>query len=618
MHNRMHDFAYGLGFTEQAYNAQLDNLDKGTGGTGPYPVGREGDPELGNAQAGAATGGQPSLEGRDNANQTTLNDGVPPITNQYLWQPLASAFYSPCTDGSFDLSVAGHEYTHLISNRMVGGPDASLSSFEGGAMGESWSDLDALEYLHEYGLAGARGEEPWSLGAYVTGNKHRGIRDYALDENPLNFSDIGFDTTGPEVHADGEIWNGVNYEVRAALVKKYGAGTTEQNIACAQGTTPVAKCPGGRRWIQLVYDAWLLEQADLSMVDARDAMLAADLMRFGGADATELWAAFAHRGLGKGAVAASGDDDQPTPGFDSPKQANANVTFAAVAKDGPNAGKPVDATVFVGDYQARVTPIAKTAAFVPATYDFVVQAPGYGLVKFSRTLAAGNTTLTIGLPTNWASAASDASASGDGVNLGSLIDDNEATNWASLSGAVAGKTVTVDLDGRHVLTAARVSALLHPSACDGAAEEQGTCVGGSGSNPDNTSQNRFTALRAFTIQACDGSTKNCSLAKNWITAYDSAADAFPGARPRPVAPDQTLRTFDLKDVAATKVRFIVKTNQCTGGPDFQGDQDNDPSNNSDCQSSANATKVRAAELELVSSTPTISQGVTAAAKPRRK
>ncbi len=279
MHNRMHDFSYSLGFTEQAYNAQLDNLDHGDEATGPFPYGREDDPELGNTQAGAVTGGQPSLEGRDNANQITLNDGTPPITNQYLWQPIASAFYSPCTDGSFDLSVAGHEYTHLISNRMVGGPDASLSSFQGGSMGESWSDLDALEYLQEQGLAGKMGENPWSLGAYVTGNKQRGIRDYALNQNPLNYSDVGFDTTGPEVHADGEIWNGVNYEVRQALVAKHGSD-------------------GGRRWIQLVYDAWLLEQADLSMVDARDAMLAADLMRYDGEDETELWRAFAHRGLG--------------------------------------------------------------------------------------------------------------------------------------------------------------------------------------------------------------------------------------------------------------------------------------------------------------------------------
>jgi hypothetical protein len=592
MHNRMHDFAYGLGFTEQTYNAQLDNLD--------HP-GAENDPELGNAQAGAVTGGQPSFEGRDNANQITLNDGVPPITNQYLWQPIASAFYSPCTDGSFDLSVAGHEYTHLISNRMVGGPDASLTGLQSGAMGESWSDLDALEYLHEHDLAGKQGENPWSLGAYVTGNKDKGIRDYALNANPLNYSDVGFDTTGPEVHADGEIWNGVNYDLRQALVAKYGDATSE---ACATGATPADQCGGGRRWIQLVYDAWLLEQADVTFVDARDAMLAADLLRFGGANQKALWDAFAHRGLGIGASTANSDDDQPTPSFESPQSDNATVSFVTVAKDGPNAGATVPAKVFVGDYQARVTPIPQTTKLVPGTYSFVVQAPGYGLVKFSRTLDASAQTLTIALPTNWASAANDATTAGDGVNQAKLIDDDENTNWASLSGPVAGKQVTVSLAGRHVLSSARVSGLNHPSTCDGA-EEQGVCALGSGNDPDNTAQNRFSALRAFTIQACDSSTKNCSLPQSWVTAYDSAADAFPASRPRPTAADENLRSFDLKDVPATMVRLVVKTNQCTGGPDFQGDQDSDPSNDSDCQSSANATKVRAAELEVVSSAPTI-------------
>ncbi|HET7568863.1 MAG TPA: M36 family metallopeptidase [Gaiellaceae bacterium] len=597
MHNRMHDFSYALGFTEQAYNAQLDNLDKGTG-TGPYPVGSEGDPELGNAQAGALDGGAPSYEGRDNANQIALNDGVPGITNQYLWQPIADAFYSPCTDGSFDLSVAGHEYTHLISNRMVGGPDASLSSAQGGAMGESWSDLDALEYLHEYGLAGAMGEDPWSLGAYVTGNPHRGIRDYALDENPLNFSDIGFDTPGVEVHADGEIWNGVNYELRQALVARYGEGTTAENVACAQGKTPVAQCSGGRRWIQLVYDAWLLEQADLSMVDARDAMLAADLMRFGGADEATLWHAFAKRGLGIGATSVTGDDGQPTPSFASPKEANAQVSFVTTALDGANAGKPVAASVYVGDFQARVTPVAdtdtttalgNTAGFVPGTYDLVVQAPGYGLVKLSRTLDATAQTLTIALPHNWASAASGATASGDGANQANLVDDNEETNWSSTSG-VAGQQVTVTLNGRHVLTGARVSAFIDPS------------------------ETRFEALRSFTIQACDASTTNCSVDGNWVTAYDSADDAFPGTAPRPVAPDLILRSFPIADVPATVVRLVVKANQCTGGPAFQGEQDNDPSNDTACPTSADGSTVSAAELELVSSdsTVTASSGMTQA------
>ena len=46
-HNRMHDFSYYLGFTEDNYNMQVDN-----GGRG----GVAGDPEVGNAQAGAITG----------------------------------------------------------------------------------------------------------------------------------------------------------------------------------------------------------------------------------------------------------------------------------------------------------------------------------------------------------------------------------------------------------------------------------------------------------------------------------------------------------------------------------------------------------------------------------
>ncbi|MDO9495652.1 MAG: M36 family metallopeptidase, partial [Nocardioides sp.] len=99
-HNRMHDYSYYLGFNERNYNLQLDNIGRG---------GVENDPEVGNAQAGALTGGQPSFLGRDNANQITLQDGVPGITNQYLFQPIAGAFYAPCTDGGLDMGIVGHE-----------------------------------------------------------------------------------------------------------------------------------------------------------------------------------------------------------------------------------------------------------------------------------------------------------------------------------------------------------------------------------------------------------------------------------------------------------------------------------------------------------------------------
>ena len=92
-HNRLHDWSYFLGFTEANYNLQDNNF--GNTAPGAYPAGREGDPEVGNVQAGALSGGAPSYLGRDNANQITLQDGVPGITNQYLFQPIAGAFTRP-------------------------------------------------------------------------------------------------------------------------------------------------------------------------------------------------------------------------------------------------------------------------------------------------------------------------------------------------------------------------------------------------------------------------------------------------------------------------------------------------------------------------------------------
>ena len=207
-HNRMHDYSYNLGFTERNYNLQQVTTSR----TRAWPA--DNDPEIGNAQAGALTGGQPSYLGRDNANQITLQDGVPGITNQYLFQPIAGAFYAPCADGGLDMSIVGHEYTHAISNRMIGGPDEGITSEQGGAMGESWGDLVAAEYMFAHGYS--TGTNPWVVGPYATGNRKKGIRDYAINKNPLNYANYGFDSTGPEVHADGEIWNGVQWQVRSS------------------------------------------------------------------------------------------------------------------------------------------------------------------------------------------------------------------------------------------------------------------------------------------------------------------------------------------------------------------------------------------------------------------
>ncbi|MCA1602163.1 MAG: M36 family metallopeptidase, partial [Acidobacteria bacterium] len=280
MHNRMHDWSYFLGFTERRWNLQDSNFGNTSPGTA------EGDPVIGNAQAGALNGGFPSYLGRDNANMITLPDGVSPITNMYLWQPLAGAFYAPCVDGDYDMAVIGHEYGHAIENRMIG-KGGTRGGHHAGAMGESFGDFDAAEYLNEYNFVPVSGENPFSVGAYAIGNKERGIRNYGMNYprtgafpepgnsttgsgptgtgtkvNPLNFSDIGYDITGSQVHADGEIWSATNFDIREALVAKYNGSfpASDQQLQreCADGKLPANSCPGNRRWIQIVYDAMLL------------------------------------------------------------------------------------------------------------------------------------------------------------------------------------------------------------------------------------------------------------------------------------------------------------------------------------------------------------------------
>ena len=108
MHNRMHDFTCWLRFTEANWNAQASNF-------GLTEAFRENDPVVGDVQAGALIPGV-----RDNANMFTLPDGQSSVTNMYLWQPFAGSFYAPCVDGDYDMGVIGHEYGHMVENRMIG------------------------------------------------------------------------------------------------------------------------------------------------------------------------------------------------------------------------------------------------------------------------------------------------------------------------------------------------------------------------------------------------------------------------------------------------------------------------------------------------------------------
>lgn len=566
-HNRMHDWSYGLGFTEETWNLQATNGDRG---------GLGGDAERGQAQSGGRAGGAPpGFPSRDNANQATGPDGVPPTTNMYMWQPLPGAFYAPCVDGDYDMSVIGHEYSHAISGRMIGGPNQGWSGAQAGAMNESHSDLFAMEYLYEYGFRPA-GDTPYVTGGYVTGDKERGIRNYDMSKSPLNYSNLSYDLVGQQVHADGEIWSATSFDLRQAMIQRYGLGTPALQRACADGQVPVERCPGNRRWVQLEFDALLLNASGaVSYVDLRNSMLAADQVRFGGANQALLWNVFAQHGLGEGAASNGPNDDEATASFASPMANNGSLRLIPV---GQGANTPV--RLYVGDYEARslpvadtdpATPLSDTVRIAPGDYTFTVAANGFGSARLSRTVRPGDVSVVPAvLFRNLASSSQGATVSGDGINLGKLIDDTEGTNWASIGSPVAGKNVVVDLAGNNpqVVSRVQVSALLRP-AINGDVDAGG--------------QNRFTALRQFEVLSCNGAFgQDCANPANYRRVFTSPANAFPANLPRPVAPDLTSRSFKITPTVATHLMIRVLTNQCTGTPEYAGEQDLDPRFTTDC------------------------------------
>lgn len=511
-HNRIHDEYYGYGFTESAGNFQNDNFGKG--GVG-------GDAVQGDVQAGIQAN-PPSL---DNANFSTPPDGLPGITNMFLWETIPGSFIAPCVDGDNDVSVIQHEYTHGMTNRMVGGGEA-LGGEQARAMGEGWSDWYALNHLFDAGLETSPVE-----GAYVTANGDRGIRNYNYARSPLNYGDLGYDIVGNEVHADGEIWTATLWDLRQALIAKYGTN------------------PGEKRAALLVTAALPDTPPNPSMLDARDGILTADQELYRGRDQSLISLVFAGRGMGSQAGSTGSTDPDPKPSFTSPlTNQNGRLTITTV---NPDRQVVTGINVFVGDYEARVTAAAVTAGragtasvnIVPGTYDITLQAPGWG----SRTItgvsitAGATTSRTITLQPNLASAANGATitaASGDdGTNHpANLIDDTEATAWGNAKTATAADqtgSVTVALSPSLDTATTQISAIrLGPY----------TGVG----------LPRFGAIKDYAIEVSDDGT-------NWTTVSSGTVST---TVPRPVAPELNYQTITLATpVHANFVRLDVLHSQ---------------------------------------------------------
>jgi len=284
--NRAHDLFYELGFDEAAGNFQQDNY--GCGGAG-------GDPMIAFSQFGAAGASSAAL---NNAFFTTTwygDDGAPVSINMYLGVAGQEGVFS---DGSLDAAVILHEYTHGVSSRLV---RQNYDYYQGGAMGEGWSDFFSLEFTVPEGAPpdGSYPEGEYLFQLFGTGIR---TRPYStnLEIDPLTFKSLGRVRNAPEVHADGEIWMEALWEMRGNLIGQFG------------------EREGRRRARLLAIDGMKLSPPAPTMVDMRDAILLADRVDFGGASQPQIWAAFAKRGLGVLAQSADADSIHILASFETP------------------------------------------------------------------------------------------------------------------------------------------------------------------------------------------------------------------------------------------------------------------------------------------------------------
>jgi hypothetical protein len=288
--NRYHDATYLLGFTEAAFNFQNDNF--GRGGAGSDRISSEGQ----------------DSSGTNNANFATAPDGSPGRMQMFIWTGM-----DPDRSGDLDQDVIYHELTHGLSNRLHANA-TGLSTNMARGMGEGWSDFYARSLLStaDENVNGIYTIGGWATkqidGAAYLDNYYYGIRRFPYaprsatgangrPHSPLTFADIdatqddltdGAFPRGPigvatvdQVHNIGEVWGGMLWEVRARFITRLGHAV------------------GNQRFLQFVTDGMKLDPTGPTMLQARDAIIAA--ANAGGgtpADVADIWAGFATRGMG--------------------------------------------------------------------------------------------------------------------------------------------------------------------------------------------------------------------------------------------------------------------------------------------------------------------------------
>ncbi len=403
--NLVHDVFYQYGFDEPAGNFQENNF--GNGGAGSDSVNAE-------AQDGGGT---------NNANFATPPDGSNPRMQMYLWN-----ITSPVRDGDFDNGIIVHEYGHGISNRLTGGPGTASCLNNTEQAGEGWSDYFGIWMTIEPGDQGSdrRGVGTYALGQPTTGD---GIRDYPYSTN-MSIDPRTYDAikTASVPHGVGSTFAAMLWEMTWALIDQYGfdpdmhSGTGGNNIA-----------------MQLVVDGMKLQPCSPGFVDARDAILLADLNNNAGANQCLIWDAFAKRGLGFSAdQGSSGSRSDGTQAFDTPTECQEILKIAKSATPDPvEAGQSLTYSLEVrNDTTGSLNNVTMTDN-VPANTSYVASSATCGGSE-----AGGVVTMPLGTMASGASTDCEFQVTvSQGAGLSVFSDDMESGPGAWIASHGAG---TVD------------------------------------------------------------------------------------------------------------------------------------------------------------------------------
>lgn len=195
-------------------------------------------------------------------------------------------------DASLDNASVIHEYGHGVTNRLTGGAASvfCLQASQSRSMGEGWSDFFQLAFTAE---AGDASTDPKYVGTYSLGEPDGpGFRSrpYTTDlaANELTLASAA---THSIPHGVGEVWAIALWDTYWELVQAYGF---DPDLYRGEGGNNLA--------IQLVVDGLKLQACSPTFLEARDAVLDAELNETGGSNACYLWRAFAKRGMGPSAT----------------------------------------------------------------------------------------------------------------------------------------------------------------------------------------------------------------------------------------------------------------------------------------------------------------------------